>query len=313
MPQCSDFLVILPETIIRIPQDSHLAWLRMFYALPRELVEKRPAYLEMPRNIRRVLSSEKYRAMLQSDSFLELVWDCYAWAVWQFFQIPHKDGTHHDIPGDWQNYSGDFPLWRMSYLILPYFRNKFEYAMDWSFQNLFLAPIEHDIAWLPYQQFCNLVGNLTDLIVKEQDWQPVIDEIWNNRQPEDYTGKNIQKRDFMRSWTHSRTIPTLSLEEIKENGASISGEALYEIADPSAEFETRVLDKMKMEDFKKWLDETDRKILELRAAGHSQKEIAEKVGFKVPSAVSKRIEKIANRFEDFVSKEYGEFLDKHVE
>ena len=65
--------------------------------------------------------------------------------------------------------------------------------MDWSFQNLFLAPIEHDIAWLPYQQFCNLVGNLTDLIVKEQDWQPVIDEIWNNRQPEDYTGKNIQK------------------------------------------------------------------------------------------------------------------------
>ena len=24
--------------------------------------------------------------------------------------------------------------------------NKFEYAMDWSFQNLFLALIEHDIA-----------------------------------------------------------------------------------------------------------------------------------------------------------------------
>ena len=307
------FLVILPGQMIEIPQDSHLAWLRMFYALPRELVEKRPAYLEMPRNIRRVLGSEKYRAMLQSDSFLELVWDCYAWAVWQFFQIPHKDGTHHDIPGDWQNYSGDFPLWRMSYLILPYFRNKFEYAMEWSFQNLFLAPFEHDIAWLPYQQFCNLVGNLTDLIVKEQDWQSVIDEIWNNRQPEDYTGKNIQKRDFMRSWTHSRTIPTLSLEEIKESGASISGEALYEIADPSAEFETRVLDKMKMEDFKNRLDETDRKILELRAAGHSKKEIAEKVGFKVPSAVSKRIEKIANQFEDFVSREYGEFLDKHIE
>ena len=37
------------------------------------------------------------------------------------------------------------------------------------------------------------------------------------------------------------------------------------------------------------------------------------MGFKVPSAVSKRIEKLANRFEDFVSKEYGEFLDKHME
>ena len=307
------FLVILPGQMIEIPQDSHLAWLRMFYALPRELVEKRPAYLEMPRNIRRVLSSEKYRAMLQSDSFLELVWDCYAWAVWQFFQIPHKDGSYHDIPGDWQNYSGDFPLWRMSYLILPHFRNKIEASEGGSFQELFLEPIEHDVAWMTFQQFSIFVEDLTKIIVEEQNWQPVVDEIWNNRQPEVYTGKNIQKRDFMRSWTHSRTIPTLSLEEIKESGASISGEALYEIADPSAEFETRVLDEMKMEDFKNRLDETDRKILELRAAGHSQKEIAEKVGFKVPSAVSKRIEKIANQFEDFVCREYGEFLDKHID
>ena len=61
----------------------------------------------------------------------------------------------------------------------------------------------------------------------------------------------------------------MSLEEIKESGTSISGDALYEIADPSAEFETKVLDKMKMDDFKSRLDETDRKILELRASGHS--------------------------------------------
>lgn len=101
------------------------------------------------------------------------------------------------------------------------------------------------------------------MIVEEQNWQPMIDEIWNNRQPDDYTGKNMQKRDYMRAWTHSRTIPILSLEEIKENGTSISGDALFEIADPSA--------------------------------------------------MSKRIEKMAGRFESFVSKEYGEFLDKHIE
>jgi len=307
------FLVILPGQIIEIPQDSNLAWLRMFYALPRELVEKRPVFLDMPRNIRRALNSETYRPLLESDSFLELVWDCYAWLVWQFFQIPHKDGTYHDIPGDWQDYSGDFPLWRMSYLILAHFRNKFEYEMEWSFQNLFMAPIDHDIGWLPYQQFCNLVGNLTDLIVKEQNWQPLIDEIWNNRQPGDYTGKNTQKRDYMRSWDHSRTIPALSLEEIKENGVSVNGDAFYDMPDPRAEFETKVLEKTKMEDFKNRLNETDLKILELRAAGFSQQEIAGKVGFKSASAVSKRIQQIANHFDDFVSKEYGEFIDKHIE
>ena len=210
------FLVVLPGQIMEIPLDSNLSWLRMFYALPRELVEKRPEFLYMPRNIRRVLDSEQYRTLLKSDSFLELVWDCYAWAAWQYFQIPHKDGTYHDIPGDWQNYSGDFPLWRISYLILTHFRNKFEYEMEWSFQNLFKVPMQHNIAWLPYQQFCNLVGNLTDLIVAEQNWQPIIDEIWNNRQPVDYTGRNMQKRDYMRSWTHSRTMNTVSLEGIKK-------------------------------------------------------------------------------------------------
>lgn len=307
------FIVILPDQIIEIPLSSNLSWLRLFYALPRELVEKRLEYLNLPRNIRQVLDSDEYRAMIRSDSFLELVWDCYAWTAWQFFRVPKKGGKYQDIPGDWKNYSGNFPLWRISYLIVVHFRHKFETEMEWSFQNLFLAPPEHEIAWLNYQQFSNLVGNLTDLIVKEENWQPFIDELWKSRQPEDYTGKSVQKRDFMRSWTHSRKIPTLSLEEIKENGLSVNGDVLYDIADPSAEFETRVLEKAKMDDFKSRLSETDQKILELRAAGYSQKEIAETVGFKVPSAISKRIQHIANRFDDFVSKEYGEFIDKHIE
>ena len=42
------------------------------------------------------------------------------------------------------------------------------------------------------------------------------------------------------------------------------------------------------------------------------KEIAEKAGFKTPSAVSKRIEKIAGAYEDFISGEYSDFLDKHT-
>ena len=46
--------------------------------------------------------------------------------------------------------------------------------------------------------------------------------------------------------------------------------------------------------------------------GFSLKEIAEKVGFKTPSAVSKRIEKLAGAYEDFISGEYSDFLDKHT-
>ena len=285
MKEQRGYIVILPEQIIEIPLSSNLSWLRMFYALPRE-----PVYLELPRNIRRLLDSEKYRSMLKSDSFLELVWDCYAWAAWQFFQVPKKGCKYQDIPGDWQKYSGDFPLWRMAYLILPHFRNRIEASDGGSFQELFTEPTAHDIDWLTYEQFSVVVEGLTKITVEEENWQPLIDEIWKSRQPEDYAGKSVQKRDFMRSWMHSRTIPALSLEEIRANGLSINGDA-----------------------FKSRLSETDQRILELRAAGYSQKEIAERVGFKVPSAVSKRIRQVANRFDDFVSKEYGEFIDKHIE
>ncbi len=74
----TDFIVLLPNEIIRIPQDSNLAWMTMFYALPQELVEKRPAYLELPRNITQLLASEKHMKLIGEDAFLELVWDCYA-------------------------------------------------------------------------------------------------------------------------------------------------------------------------------------------------------------------------------------------
>ncbi len=136
----SGFIVMLADGIMEIPQDSYLSWMTLFYALPRELVEKRPVFLTLPRNIVKLLSDEAARKLIEDDSFLELVWDCYAWAAWQFFLVPFKGGTYHDIPGEWQDYSGDFPLWRMSYDIIRHFRKKFETEMDWSFQRLFLMP-----------------------------------------------------------------------------------------------------------------------------------------------------------------------------
>ena len=85
---------------------------------------------------------------------------------------------------------------------------------------------DDELPWLSYQHFGNLVGNLTDLIVQEQNWQPMIDEIWNTRQVNDYTG-NINKKDFMRSWTHSRTAQHISFDELLEEGTTVDGELLF--------------------------------------------------------------------------------------
>ena len=250
--------------------------------------------------------------MIRSDSFLELVWDCYAWSIWQFFQVPLKDGTYRDIPGDWSHYSGDFPLWRLSYEAIKHFRNKFEMEMEWSFQRLFVMDEDAELPWLSYQQFSNLVGNLTDLIVKEQNWQPMIDEIWNNRQVNDYTGRNINKRDFMRSWDHSRTAKPISLEALMETDTVVEGERLYELDDSRSEFETKLLSKLQMEQFLSTLTPEDQKILEMRYQGYPLREIAAELGYKTPSAVTKHIQKIADAYEDFVTDQYGEFLDQYT-
>ncbi len=306
------FVVVLPNTIIEIPQSSNLSWLTLFYALPIELVQKRPEYLNLPRNVHQVLQSEKYRSMIESDTFLELVWDCYAWASWQFFQIPLRDGSYRDIPGDWSHYSGDCPLWRLSYEIIKHFRNKFETEMEWSFQKLFLMDEDMTIPYLSYQHFSNLVGNLTDLIVQEQNWQPMIDSIWNTRQVNDYTGRNYNKKDFMRKWTHSRTAQHISIEDLMENGKKIDGELIYELADPRGDFEAKVLSEIQMEEFKESLTETDAKILQMRYEGHSMQKIADAVGFQTAGAVYKHIEKIAERYEDFVGIKYSDFLDEYT-
>ena len=308
----SGFIVVLADGIIEIPQDSYLSWLTLFYALLQELVEKRPAYLDLPRNIVKLLSDEAAMKLIEDDSFLELVWDCYAWAAWQFLQIPHKDGTYHDIPGEWQNYSGDFPLWRMSYDIIRYFRKKFETEMDWSFQKLFSMPENMEVPWLGWQQFSNLVGNLTDMIVAEENWQPIIDEIWNNRQAEDYNrGKNSKKRDFLRSWYHDRTAQHFSLEDIAQNGIKLDGDMLYDIEDPRGTFEKKVMSQDAVASFYASLPEQDQAILRMRMEGFTQQQIADKFGFKTTGAISKRITKLAASYEEFVRNQYNDFLSEH--
>ena len=107
------FLVVLPGEIIEIPQDSDKSWLTLFYSLPRELAEKwKPAY-ELPRCPYEVLRTDKYDRVVCDDMFKLLVWDCYAWCAWQFFQVKGRKGNYRDIPGNWNQYAGYFPLRRL--------------------------------------------------------------------------------------------------------------------------------------------------------------------------------------------------------
>ena len=213
------FILLEPGNIMQILPEDNKSWLTLFYSLPEELVSKRPAYMNLPRCPFDVIRSDDYAELLNTDVFLELVWDCYAWSAWQYFEVPNKDGDYREIPGSFNSYSGDFPLWRLSYTIIPYIREKFE-LIGLSFQSLFNMPRGMEVPFLTYQQFSNLIGSVVPIIVKEQNWQPMIDTIWATRDETDYDFRNdLVKREFMRKWTHSRTSvgPMTSLDQLMED------------------------------------------------------------------------------------------------
>ena len=276
-----------------LPEDNK-SWLTLFYSLPEELVSKRPAYMNLPRCPFDVIRSDDYAELLNTDVFLELVWDCYAWSAWQCFEVPNKDGDYREIPGSFNSYSGDFPLWRLSYTIIPYIREKFEH-IGLSFQSLFNMPRGMEVPFLTYQQFSNLIGSVVPMIVKEQNWQPIIDTIWATRDETDYVFRNsLVKKEFMRKWSHSRTSvgAMLSLDQLMEDTPdSITAE--------SAPFEEEIIESQTFEAFVATLSERDQQILQFKSEGFTLKEIAAKVGYQNHSAVSKRIHIISGKFAEY--------------
>ena len=42
------------------------------------------------------------------------------------FEQKNRKGNYRDILGNWNQYAGYFPLWRLSYSIIPCIRMKFE-------------------------------------------------------------------------------------------------------------------------------------------------------------------------------------------
>ena len=113
-------------------------------------------------------------------------------------------------------------------------------------------------------------------------------------------GNNYDKIDFNRQWNHTRTkTGTMeSLDQMKEfehNEPESATEFLYD--DPQAHLDLIAT----ITAFYAFLgDETDVKIFKLTANGYTQKQIAERLGFKTHSAVGKRMKKIEEKRQTFV-------------
>ena len=63
-------------------------------------------------------------------------------AQWQFFRVKDHKGNYRDIPGNWNQYAGYFPLWRLSYSIIPLYPHEVRAERAWIISEKSLANCE---------------------------------------------------------------------------------------------------------------------------------------------------------------------------
>ena len=110
---------------------------------------------------------------------------------------------------------------------------------------------------------------------------------------------NFDKVDFNRQWDHTRTRvgEMESLDQI-EKAEHTAPELATEFSEDDPQAHLEMVETIK--EFYAFLgDETDIKIFKLKANGYTQKQIAERLGFKTHSAVGKRLKKIEEKQKEF--------------
>ena len=110
---------------------------------------------------------------------------------------------------------------------------------------------------------------------------------------------NYRSKDFDRKWNHTRSkIETISLTEM-ESAVNDEGEsAPMQVADKSVNVEDEVIVNLTGDNFWDSISEDDRALLRMRMSGKTQQEIADALGYKTHSAVTKRLQKLKEIFEN---------------
>lgn len=110
---------------------------------------------------------------------------------------------------------------------------------------------------------------------------------------------NYRSKDFDRKWNHTRSkIETVSFSEM---GSVVNDEgesAPAQIADNSVNVENEVIANLTGNNFWENISEDDRMLLRMRMSGKTQQEIADALGYKTHSAVTKRLQKLKEMFEN---------------
>lgn len=109
---------------------------------------------------------------------------------------------------------------------------------------------------------------------------------------------NYRGMDFDRKWDHSRAnIKTESLDALREAENEDGNSTEYPVPDLSVDVEGEALSGILEKEFWNNITDEDKKLLNLKMSGKTQKEIADILGYQTQGAVSKRLARLKALFE----------------
>jgi hypothetical protein len=146
------------------------------------------------------------------------------------------------------------------------------------------------------------LNNAVKTMMEVMNYEELVQAVQENAAYEDFNHEkfnNYRSKDFGRKWNHNRSkIETVSLNEM-ESAVNDEGESTpAQVADKSVNVEEEVISQLTGQTFWDSISEDDRILLKMRMSGKTQQEIADALGYKSHSAVTKRLQKLKVIFEN---------------
>lgn len=270
-----------------------------YYFIPQSIIQRCGRELnELPRNPYLLKNDWNAIATVESDLFLLLIIDAYAYMVWPFMGL----GAKREI------YSGYEPSWIFAHSPAYWIQEMIEEKIIPTAEDLLRnAQPTEQLGYVSEEEISDLFSVLVPKVIEKHNMKAVVDTAKEYRCFEDFDYRaSRQKTDFYREWYHTRTKhPMISLDAYKEDYAKSHNGQEWDMPDVNADIELEVTVTVQVDDFLSKLTEKDKQILQMRMDGNTLEEITDKLGFQNHSGVLKRIRKIGKQYEQYSGEDFG--------
>ena len=268
-----------------------------FLFLPETVLNRCPQEVHLPRTVFSFFHDRDVIKVVESDLFIELMMDGYAFLVWPYL----------GVRGYMESYSGYDPVYIIAHSAHFWVQELTDKGILPTIENLFSNGQAETMAYPSEAEVSHYLAQIIPAALHKYNLDVVIETAKAMRCPEDFDFRQSGvKIDFFRQWYHTRTKRAeFSLESYNEKRFNQYEANGIDIPDTTGDMESAVIAQTDVERFLTGLNEKDREIFQLRSQGWTMEEIAAKLGYKNHSGVLKRLKKIGEAYQKYT----GDDLD----